>query len=173
MPTQLTEHDCKALSVIVSNYTDDPSNLDRSNMKNFVASFFGVYDLPAPPADAYQSRMQLTEWLMQSGNVDLWFGAGDTVESPRRWGPYIWRYLHAVADKFQSEKKAKFEDLLFSLGQVLPCHECGNNFQQLLLDKEARKFMETCHTSMQFATYVSELHAEVTKHKKKKKRNDA
>ena len=52
---------------------------------------------------------------------------------PEVWGPHAWMFLHSITleypEKPTIEDKKNMIDFINSLGKVLPCHKCRNNFK--------------------------------------------
>ena len=52
---------------------------------------------------------------------------------PEIWGPHAWMFLHSVTLEYPenptSEDKQNMILFINSLGNVLPCHKCRNNFK--------------------------------------------
>ena len=64
---------------------------------------------------------------------------------PEIWGPHAWLFLHSITleypDKPSEQDKRDMIDFINSLGKVLPCMKCRNNFkthlQKYPLDNKA------------------------------------
>jgi hypothetical protein len=57
--------------------------------------------------------------------------------TPNIWGPHGWKFLHYVTfaypDKPSEEDKLNYKTFLTSLGTVLPCTLCSDNYKKHLL----------------------------------------
>ena len=55
---------------------------------------------------------------------------------PEIWGPHAWMFLHSITLEYPenptSEDKQNILNFINSLGNVLPCEKCKNNFKKHL-----------------------------------------
>ena len=55
---------------------------------------------------------------------------------PEIWGPHAWMFLHTITLEYPenptSEDKQNILNFINSLGNVLPCEKCKNNFKKHL-----------------------------------------
>ncbi len=60
--------------------------------------------------------------------------------SPSIWGNHAWSFLHAVALSFpvnaSIQTKQDYKDFFLSIGKILPCHTCQNNFASHIVKPE-------------------------------------
>ena len=53
---------------------------------------------------------------------------------PKVWGPNAWKFIDNVIDGYPSEpnqfERLRMHDFLISLGELLPCAKCRDNFNQ-------------------------------------------
>jgi hypothetical protein len=56
---------------------------------------------------------------------------------PKWWGPHCWFFIHSVilgySDNPTEADKQNFKQFFESLGKVLPCNKCRNNYKQHLM----------------------------------------
>ena len=54
----------------------------------------------------------------------------------REWGPNAWQFFHCVSltypKKPTADDKKRYKTFFTSLGDVLPCHDCRNNYKKKL-----------------------------------------
>jgi hypothetical protein len=87
----------------------------------------------------------------------------------RIWGPPAWHFLHTISfnypDNPTAKQKDEYRDYVLSMGKVLPCGKCrdnfSNNLKQLPLLKKHLKNRNT------FSRYIYNLHELVNKMLKK------
>lgn len=55
---------------------------------------------------------------------------------PSIWGPYAWTFLHTIAMSYpvnpSQEERNNMRRFLESLGEVLPCESCSNNYKNYI-----------------------------------------
>ena len=60
--------------------------------------------------------------------------------SPQVWGKYIWTTIHVVALAYPveptKEQRNQYKEFYLSIGNVLPCSKCRNNFTKHLSQLE-------------------------------------
>jgi len=82
---------------------------------------------------------------------------------PVEWGPSVWAAIHWIAAGYPAEPtpddKAQVLGFFGALGKVLPCHECRQHFQQMLVDHPVQ---EAYHSGKSLRTYAVHLHNLVT-----------
>ena len=79
------------------------------------------------------------------------------------WGPPLWHFLHTMSFNYPvnptEEDKDKYYNFLLSLGEILPCKYCRDNFTNNL---KSIKFNETDFNSREnFSRMIYDLHNEV------------
>jgi hypothetical protein len=57
---------------------------------------------------------------------------------PATWGPYGWKFLHFVTMGYPAnptnEHKENYKNFFQSLGNILPCSVCSNNYKKHLVE---------------------------------------
>jgi hypothetical protein len=90
------------------------------------------------------------------------------------WGPPLWHFLHTLSFNYPvnptEEQKDDYFNFLMSVGKILPCKYCRENFQNNL--KNIR-FSETDFNSREnFSKMIYDLHNEINKSLNKECDND-
>ena len=164
----------RGLSVLVAAYPARPSLRRQRGMGRLLRVLFGVMvDTPAVriaprrgriPRAALLNRHLLTQFLRP--RAKLWFGASDAVGEPRRWGPIVWRMIHALKHIHQPHRHKHFVLFLELLADLLPCPKCRKSFRRILV--KARGLAKRGNQTENFASLCSHLHNQVTAHVKGK-----
>ena len=81
------------------------------------------------------------------------------------WGPALWHFLHTISFNYpvnpSEEDKDNYYDFLISLGKILPCKYCRDNYKNNLNNI---KFNEhDFDTRDNFSKMIFDLHNEVNK----------
>ena len=170
----------QALSIIVANYPEHPSKCQQQSMCNFfriLSAILGHRLVPVgfPPhlfrirRNVTKSRLALTGWLTQRVNLRMWYGASDSLTSPRIWGPFLWGFLHEISTLYVYSKRKAFFCLLLLLPDLLPCHECADNFSQLIIKKQLHVRVGRFRTTEQFVNLMNDIHRDVSDHVSRRK----
>jgi hypothetical protein len=57
--------------------------------------------------------------------------------NPNIWGPHAWKFLHSITliypDNPSEQDKINMKTFFTSVGPILPCHKCRNNFGKHLI----------------------------------------
>ena len=88
--------------------------------------------------------------------------------SPSCWGPSLWNFLHIMSMNYplnpSAQDKRIYQDFITSLGQVLPCKKCRENYNKNLTNiryfDEDNDVYENRNT---FSTFMFDLHNEVNR----------
>ena len=85
--------------------------------------------------------------------------------SGKCWGPGLWKFLHMISLNFpvnpSDEIKKKYYDFIISLGYVLPCKICRDNYSENL--KNVNFSINSLDSRKIFNTFIFNLHNEVNK----------
>ena len=147
----------QGISVLVAQY----NGVYREAMLSFMRGIMPISIII--PKNAVKNNDSLTQWCLRaSSNIRLRPDAGTLLDSPRKWGPVIWRMLHFLAHEFTLEMKQKFIDVLVSLVVLLPCAECGANFKKLLRCSSGY-ISRNLNTRLDCERYIQFLHTSVNK----------
>lgn len=81
------------------------------------------------------------------------------------WGPAMWHVLHTISFNYPvhptSEHKIQYLHFVRSIGDVLPCIHCRNNFRKNLEDV---RFGKSCFKDRKhFSRFVFDLHNQVNR----------
>ncbi len=81
------------------------------------------------------------------------------------WGSLVWTFLHTISFNYpvepSNEDKKNYKNYLMSLGKVLPCKYCRDNFQKNL---KKCKFSDKVFKNREtFSKFIFCLHNEVNK----------
>tara|TARA_B110000208_G_scaffold134954_1_gene163220 strand:- start:376 stop:921 length:546 start_codon:yes stop_codon:yes gene_type:complete len=81
------------------------------------------------------------------------------------WGPPLWHFLHTMSFNYPvnptEEQKDDYSNFLLSLGKILPCIHCRDNFQKNL--KNIRFSDNDFDSRDTFSRAIFDLHNEVNK----------
>ena len=65
--------------------------------------------------------------------------------NPSQWGPSLWRAIHFIALGFPDSPSRQdidsYKAFFFSLGDVLPCYKCSQNYQRHLKEVPLDPFL--------------------------------
>jgi len=54
------------------------------------------------------------------------------MKGPNTWGPWGWKFIHKIAKSYYSnptsEQKEDYKNFFITLGKVLPCTKCSENY---------------------------------------------
>jgi len=79
------------------------------------------------------------------------------------WGPSLWHSIHAISFNYPVhptlQQKNDYYQFIMSLGLVLPCGKCRDNFKQNIIDIPFT--METMKSRHTFSKYVYDLHEHI------------
>ena len=86
------------------------------------------------------------------------------------WGPSIWHFLHTMSFNYPvkptREHKKQYKDFMTSLGKVLPCRHCRENYPKNLKSIPlTHKALKNRHN---FSKWMYNLHEQINKMLKKK-----
>jgi len=81
------------------------------------------------------------------------------------WGPAAWMFLHCVALNYNPNKQKRAYKLFFkSLGGVLPCGSCRDNYARTILHHKTLRLTNNVFRSREsFSMWVFKLHNYVRK----------
>ena len=86
------------------------------------------------------------------------------------WGPSIWHFLHTMSFNYPvkptREQKKHYKDFIMSLGKILPCKHCRNNFPKNL--KSVPITNNVVKNRHNFSKWMYDFHEQVNKMLKKK-----
>lgn len=86
------------------------------------------------------------------------------------WGPSIWHYLHTMSFNYPvkptREQKKQYKEFIMSLGKILPCKHCRNNFPKNL--KSIPITNNVLKNRHNFSKWMYDFHEQVNKMLKKK-----
>ncbi len=81
------------------------------------------------------------------------------------WGPSLWHVLHTISFNYPTkpspEDKQKYKDFLLSLGKVLPCKYCRDNFAKNLVETNFSD--DVLENRNNFSRFIYNLHNQVNK----------
>tara|TARA_B110000008_G_C16965740_1_gene561940 strand:+ start:879 stop:1514 length:636 start_codon:yes stop_codon:yes gene_type:complete len=86
------------------------------------------------------------------------------------WGPSIWHFLHTMSFNYPvkptREQKKQYKDFIMSLGKILPCKHCRNNYPKNLKSRPiTNNVLKNRHN---FSKWMYDFHEQVNKMLKKK-----
>ena len=89
---------------------------------------------------------------------------------PLIWGPHAWFFLHSITlvypDNPTEQEKKNYFDFFKTLGNILPCMICRENYKNHFLKHPLGKAL---HSKKDFQNWLVTIHNEVNKiHKKEK-----
>ena len=86
------------------------------------------------------------------------------------WGPSIWHFLHTMSFNYPvkptREQKKQYKDFIMSLGKILPCKHCRNNYPKNL--KSVPITNNVLKNRHNFSKWMYDFHEQVNKMLKKK-----
>ena len=79
------------------------------------------------------------------------------------WGPAMWHFLHTISFNYpikpNKEDKDNYYNYIISVGKILPCKYCRDNYKKNLKNaKFSRKVLKNRET---FSKFIYKLHCEV------------
>lgn len=81
------------------------------------------------------------------------------------WGPPLWHFLHTISFNYpvnpSEEDKDNYYNFLMSMGRILPCRYCRENFTKNL--KSIKLNEDDFETRENFSKMIYDLHNEVNK----------
>lgn len=88
---------------------------------------------------------------------------------PELWGPGMWHNLHMIASTYPvkptKQDKEQYFNFIVSLGNILPCGECRDNFKHEIIKLDFG--MNSLSNQESFFKFVFNLHNSVNKRLKK------
>lgn len=86
------------------------------------------------------------------------------------WGPSVWHFLHTMSFNYPvkptREQKRQYKDFMMSLGKILPCRHCRENYPKNLKSLPiTSKVLKNRHN---FSKWMYDLHELINKMLKKK-----
>ena len=84
------------------------------------------------------------------------------ISTPKHWGKPVWQSLHYISFAFPEKptmaEQAAARNLVYSLGQTMPCNECKKHWNLYIKQKPPQVY-----NRMAFATWVFDAHNAVNK----------
>lgn len=81
------------------------------------------------------------------------------------WGPGMWHFLHTMSFNYpiepSEEDKHHYKDFIESLGNILPCGKCRENYKHNM--KDVPILMKHMKSRDSFSRYVYDLHEHINK----------
>lgn len=160
-------HILPGLGIVISNYPNKPTDFNKKTYDKFLSSFFRLcrqnprvpnfvrfIGQSAIPGQTFASRSTLQKWLFTTMKKTPLKGTRLLLDSPTRWGPFIWSLLHAVSLISRSEDKEYFITFLRNSPYVLPCKKCARGFVDILNRTDFAKV----GSSVDYVDIVFQLH---------------
>ena len=83
--------------------------------------------------------------------------------NPNIWGPHAWIFLHSIILSYPNcpttEDKKNIKSFFMNLGNILPCHECRNNYKKHLQKYELTD--EILSSKKKLILWLINIHNEV------------
>lgn len=82
------------------------------------------------------------------------------------WGPVMWESLHNITFNYPYnptlEDKVKYYNFFMSVGDVLPCSECRNNYKKHIQDNDTKLSMDVLSSRNTLTRWLFDLHIKVS-----------
>ena len=92
------------------------------------------------------------------------------------WGPYAWFFLHTVTLNFAPERAEGYLAFFKSLGDVLPCGACRDNYKRIISSKDPKLRLDAqkMTTRLRAARWLFRVHIRVQQdiYEKTKRKKD-
>lgn len=83
------------------------------------------------------------------------------------WGSAMWESLHNITFNYpynpSNEDKTKYYNFFMSVGDVLPCSECRNNYKKHIQQNDTKLSMDVFASRNTLTRWLFDLHTKVSK----------
>lgn len=164
----MSQCDTKVLTFGLSIFVASYDKQKQKEMRKFLLTYFRLIQHEKVPVwysqqcrskdipkKALHSRDNLTTWLIQFCNINIWQRAEDVITHPQQWGPHIWDFLYELSKCWLPFKKIFWIQLMMLLPDVLPCPDCATHLR-LDLRKHYSQLLR-CRSSNDIQNYIYKL----------------